>query len=100
MQNSRWWNAILGVVSGLALVAGVNQFWLNAGTSLPAQTALLAALLSALIANAVMPARWRYDLVPQSARLFVLSAATVVLPSLFELSWKLLVRRALISPVR
>ena len=90
MQNSRWWNAILGVVSGLALVAGVNQFWLNAGTSLPAQTALLAALLSALIANAVMPARWRYDLVPQSARLFVLSAATVVLPSLFELSWKLL----------
>ncbi len=90
MQNSRWWNAILGGVSGVALVAGVSQFWLNAGTSLPAQTALLATLLVALIAQAVMPVRWRNGLLSQSARLFVLSAGTVVLPSLFELSWKLL----------
>ena len=90
MQNSRWWNAILGGVSGLALVAGISQFGLNAGTSLPAQTALLATLLIALMANAVMPARWRNGLLFQSARLFVLSAWTAVLPSLFELSWKLL----------
>ena len=90
MQNSRWWNAILGGVSGLALVAGVSQFWLNAGTSLPAQTALFATLLVVLITHAVMPARWRNGLLSQSARLFVLSAGTVVLPSLFEWSWKLL----------
>ena len=90
MQNSRWWNAILGGISGFALVAGVSQFWLNAGTSLPAQTALLATLLAALIAQAVMPTRWRNGLLSQSARLFVLSAGTVVLPSLFELSWKLI----------
>ncbi len=90
MQNSRWWNAILGGISGLALVAGVSQFWLNAGTSLPAQTALLTTLLIALMANALMPASWRNGLLFQSARLFVLSASTVVLPSLFDLSWKLL----------
>ncbi|MBC7820192.1 MAG: hypothetical protein IAG10_25190, partial [Planctomycetaceae bacterium] len=90
MQNSRWWNAVVGCVSGLALVAGVCQFWLNAGTSLPAQTALLATLLVAVIANAVMPARWRIGLLPQAARLFAMSAWVVVLPSMFEIAWKLI----------
>ena len=90
MQNSRWWNALLGGVSGLTLLAGVCQFWLNAGTSLPAQTALLATLLVSLIVDAAMPRRWRSELLAQSVRLFVLSAGTVALPSLFEWSWRLL----------
>ncbi|TXT35131.1 MAG: hypothetical protein FD138_1504 [Planctomycetota bacterium] len=88
MQNTRWWNGIVGGVSGLALVAAVCQFWLNAGTSLPAQTALAVTVIVAVLANALMPARWRFGLVPQSIRLFVLSAWSVALPSLFAAAWR------------
>ncbi|MFM9963837.1 MAG: hypothetical protein ACKV2Q_21770 [Planctomycetaceae bacterium] len=90
MQNSRWWNAVVGGVSGLTLVAGVSQFWLNAGTSLPSQTALLATLLAVLIVNAVMPTRWRTGLLSQAVQLFVMSAWTAMLPSLFVIAWSLI----------
>ncbi len=88
MQNSRWWNGIVGGVSGLALVAAVCQFWLNAGTSLPAQTALAVTVIVAVLANAWMPARWRFGLVAPSIRLFLLSAWSVALPSLFAAAWR------------
>lgn len=90
MQNSRWWNGIIGGVSGLALVSAVCQFWLNAGTSLPAQTALSVTLLLAVFANAVTPTRWRFGFLPQAIRLFALSAWLVALPSLFGIAWKLI----------
>ncbi len=90
MQNSRWWNGIVGGVSGLALVSAVCQFWLNAGTSLPAQTALAVTLLLSVVANVVMPVQWRDGLWPQAIRLFVLSAWPNVLPSLFGVSWSLI----------
>ena len=90
MQNTRLWNGIVGGVSGLALVGGICQYWLNAGTSLPAQTALAVMILVAVLANALMPARWRFGLVPQSVRLFVLSAWSVALPSLFHIAWRLI----------
>ena len=90
MQNSRWWNGIIGGVSGLALVSAVCQFWLNAGTSLPAQTALAVTLLLSVVANAVMPNRWRFGMLPQAIRLFVLAAWPIALPSLFGVSWSLI----------
>lgn len=90
MQNSRWWNGIIGGVSGLALVSAVCQFWLNAGTSLPAQTALSVTILLAVVANAAMPTRWRIGLLPQAIRLFSLSGWLVVLPSLIGVTWKLI----------
>ena len=90
MQNSRWWNGIVGGVSGLALVSAVCQFWLNAGTSLPAQTALAVTMLLAVVVNAAMPTRWRSNLKPQAVRLFVLAAWSIVLPSLFGVSWSLI----------
>jgi uncharacterized membrane protein YuzA (DUF378 family) len=90
MQNSRWWNGIVGGVSGLALVSAVCQFWLNAGTSLPAQTALAVTLLLTIVLNAVIPTRCRVGLVPQGIRLFVLSAWPVVLPSLCDAAWRLI----------
>lgn len=90
MQNSRWWNGIVGGVSGLVLMSAVCQFWLNAGTSLPAQTALVLTLLAAVVVNARMPARWRVGLWPQAIRLFVLSAWPILLPSLMATSWSLI----------
>lgn len=90
MQNSRWWSGIVGGVSGLVLVSAVCQFWLNAGTSLPAQTALAMTLLLAVVANAVMPTRWRVGMLPQAIRLFVLAAWPIALPSLFGVSWSLI----------
>ncbi len=90
MHNSRWWNGIVGGVSGLALVSAICQFWLNAGTSLPAQTALAVSLLLAVVANAAMPTQWRSNLMPQATWLFVLSAWPIVLPSLFGVSWSLI----------
>lgn len=90
MQNSRWWNGIVGGVSGLALVSAVCQFWLNAGTSLPAQTALAVTLLLAVVVNAAMPTQWRVGMLPQAIRLFVLAAWPIVLPSLFGVSWSLI----------
>ncbi len=90
MQNSRWWNGIIGGASGLALVSAVCQFWLNAGTSLPAQTALAVTLLLSVVANAVMPNRWRFGMLPQAIRLFVLAAWPIALPSLFGVSWSLI----------
>ena len=90
MQNSRRWNGLVGGVSGLALVSAVCQFWLNAGTSLPAQTALAVTLLLVVVVNAAMPAQWRSNLMPHAIWLFVLSAWPIVLPSLFGVSWSLL----------
>ncbi len=89
MQNSRWWNSFVGGLSGLVLVAAVCQFWLNAGTSLPAQTALLVTLL-AVVVNGAMPAHWRVGRLPQGLRLLVLSAWPLLLPSLFAGSWRLI----------
>lgn len=89
MQNSRWWNSFVGGVSGLALVSAVCQFWLNAGTSLPAQTALLVTLLATAVANSAMPANWRTGRLLQALRLLVLSAWPLLLPSLFAGSWRL-----------
>ena len=91
MQNSRWWNGIVGGVSGLALVAAVCQFWLNAGTSLPAQTALAVTVIVAVLSSAMLPARWRFGLVSPAIRLFVLSAWSVALPSLFGAAWQTIV---------
>lgn len=90
MQNSRWWNAFVGGLSGLALVSGVCQFWLSAGTSLPAQTALALLVVVAVLVSAAMPTRWRVGLVPQSVRLFLLSAWPVMLPSLFAVAWRMI----------
>lgn len=90
MQNTRWWNGIVGGVSGLALVSGVCQFWLNAGTSLPAQTALAVTVIVAVLASVMLPVRWRFGLVSPSIRLFVLSAWSVVLPSLFGAAWQVI----------
>ena len=90
MQNSRWWNGIVGGVSGLTLVSAVCQFWLNAGTSLAAQTALAVTLLLAVVVNAAMPTRWRVGMLTQAIRVFVLSAWPIILPSLFGVSWSLI----------
>lgn len=90
MQNSRWWNGIIGGVSGLALVSAVCRFWLSAGTSLPAQTALSVTLLLAVVANAVLPTRWRLGLLSQAIRLFSLSAWLVLLPGLLAIAWSLI----------
>lgn len=90
MQNSRWWNAFVGGVSGLVLVSAVCQFWLNAGTSLPAQTALAVTLLLAIVVDAALPTQWRVGMLPQAIRLFVLAAWPIVLPSLFSVSWSVI----------
>src|SRR5213593_3801807 len=95
MQTSRWWNGLTGLLSGLALTSSVAQYWLNCGTSLPAQTGFAVMLSLAFVVAALLRAVSRNSLLSQAAELFVLSASTIATPTLFAVAWSLLTRTGL-----
>lgn len=84
----RWRHGIfsagVGLMSGLGLVSAISQFWLSAGTSLPAQTGLLIAVCLSLFCTAMCPNAWKQAGRFQAASIFLLSCWMLGLPSLFE----------------
>lgn len=89
MQNSRRWIGLTGAICGLALASSVWQFWMHVGTSLPAKTAFLLTIVLSVMVRAAWPKSWQRSELGRAWQLLVLSAWTVLLPSLWDGMWRL-----------
>ncbi len=89
MQTGRLGNVFTGLLSGFALASGLAQYWLNCGTTLPAQTGLAAMLGLAIIVWRILNRPILSGSLANAVTLFVLSAATMLLPTMFSFCGRL-----------
>jgi len=87
MLKSLCWNGLTGLFCGLALMSGTAQFWLNCGTSLPAQTGFAVMFGSALALVTVLRMFGRIGPVAKAFGLFLLSASTLAIPRILNVVW-------------
>lgn len=87
MLKSLCWNGLTGLFCGLALMSGAAQFWLNCGTSLPAQTGFAVMFGSALALITLLRMFGRIGPVAKACGLFLLSASTLAIPTILNVVW-------------